>query len=246
MRLGRILMHRIHSLLRPSRAEADLEREMEIHIEQLTRELIAGGMGEAEALLSARLEFGPVELTKEHCRDMRRVHLLEDLFKDLLYTSRALRRSPAFALTAVLSMALGIGANTIVFSVLNALVLKPLPVADPERIYSVNNSGRPANSFPNYRDIRDRNTVFQSMFSYRIAQIALGDARGAHRVWGYLATGNYFATLGIQPALGRFFTPAEDAHPGSSPYAVISYACWQNRFGGDPGIPGREVRVNGH
>jgi predicted permease len=207
---------------------------------------MAGGMSEPEARLAARREFGPIENTKELCRDMRRVHLLEDLFKDLVYTFRVLKKSPAFTLTAVLSLALGIGANTVVFSVLNALVLKPLPVADAERIYFVNNSGRPSNSFPNYRDIRDRNSVFQSLFAYRIVQIALGDDRGAHRVWGYLATGNYFQTLGIRPALGRFFTPAEDAQPNSSPYAVISYSCWQNRFAGDPDIPGKDVRINGN
>ncbi len=245
MRLQRVLLHRIHSLFGRSRAEADLEREVDLHIEQLTREYMAAGMTEPEARLTARREFGPVELTKEHCRDMRRVHLMEDLFKDLVYTFRVLRKSAAFTLTAVLSLALGIGANTVVFSVLNALVLKPLPVAEPGRIYFVNNSGRPANSFPNYRDIRDRNQVFQSLFSYRIVQVALGDERGAHRIWGYLATGNYFESLGIQPASGRFFTPAEDAHPDASPYAVLSYSCWQNRFGADPGIPGKEVRVNG-
>ena len=137
---------------------------------------------------------------------MRRVNLLEDLAKDLVYTVRLLRRSPGFTWTAILSLALGIGANTVVFSVLNALVLKPLPVAEPERIYFVNNSGRPPNSFPNYRDIRDRNAVFESLFSYRIIQTALDNNNSTNRVWGYLVTGNYFATLGIKPALGRFIT----------------------------------------
>jgi predicted permease len=246
MRFSRILAHRVRSLLHRPRAEADLEREMDLHIQQLTKELTAGGMSGSEARRAALREFGPMEFTKELCRDMRRVHFLEDLFKDLVYTFRVLKRSPGFTLTAVLSLALGIGANTIVFSVLNALVLKPLPIADAERVYFVNNSGRPSNSFPNYRDIRDRNSVFQSLFAYRIVQIALGDDRGAHRIWGYLATGNYFETLGIQPALGRFFTPSEDAQPNSSPYAVISYSCWQNRFGGDPEIPGKDVRINGN
>jgi len=145
-----------------------------------------------------------------------------------------------------MSLALGIGANTVVFSVLNALVLKALPSADAARVYFVNNSGGPAQSFPNYRDIRDRNSVFESLFAYRIAMLALDDDSGAHRVWGYLVTGNYFESLGIKPALGRFFTPAEDAHPNASPYAVISYTCWQNRFGGDSRIAGKDIRINGH
>jgi predicted permease len=243
-RLFRILSRRMTSLLRRSRVEADLDQEIQLHIAGLTREYILAGMSESEARSLAYREFGPVEVTKEQCRDMRRVRLVEDGARDLVYAFRQLRRSPVFATTAVLSLALGIGANTVVFSVLNALVLKPLPVAEPERIWSVNNSGQPANSFPNYRDIRDRNTVFESLFAYRITQMGLTGRDGSSRAWGYLVTGNYFETLGIQPALGRFFTPAEDAHPGASPYAVISYECWRNRFGSDPGIIGKEIRLN--
>lgn len=246
MRLGRIVLHRIYSLLRRSRAESELEREIEIHIEQLTKEYVASGMSHAEAEITARRHFGPVELTKEKCRDMRRVNLLEDLGRDVVYAFRVLGKSPGFTLTIVLSLALGIGANTVIFSILNALVLKPLPVARPDRIFFVNNSGQPANSFPNYRDIRDRNVVFDSLFGYRIAEMALDDNSGAHRIWGYLVTGNYFETLGIKPVLGRFFTPGEDAAPNSSPYAVLSYSCWQNRFGGDAEIAGKDIRINGH
>lgn len=245
MRLRRIILHRIHSLLRRSRVEAELEREIDLHIEQLTKEYIASGMSQTDARIAARRQFGPVELTKEQCRDTRKVNLLEDLARDVVYAFRLLRKSPGFTFTAVLSLAFGIGANTVVFSILNALVLKPLPVAQPDRIFFVNNSGQPANSFPNYREIRDRNAVFESLFSYRIAQMALDDNNGAHRIWGYLVTGNYFETLGITPALGRFFTPAEDTAPNSSPYAVLSYTCWQNRFGGDPEIVGKDVRING-
>src|SRR5881296_2426934 len=114
---------------------------------------------------------------------------LDELRQDLRYAARTLRRSPGFTLIAVLSLALGIGANTIVFSVLNALVLKALPIAEPERVYFVNNSGGPAQSFPNYRDIRDRNSVFESLFVYRIAPMSLDQDSGAHRVWGYLEIG---------------------------------------------------------
>ncbi len=246
MRWVWIVRHRIHSLLRRSRAEADLQREIDLHLEQLTNEYIATGMTDSEARLSARRQFGPVEMTKEQCRDTRRVNLIEDMITDVTYAFRWLRKSRGFTLTAVLSLALGIGANTVVFSVLNALVLKPLPIPEPARVYFVNNSGQPANSFPNYREIRDRNGVFDSLFSYRITQMALDDSSGAHRIWGYLVTGNYFETLGITPALGRFFTPAEDAHPNSSPYAVLSYTCWQHRFGSDPDMVGKNVLLNGY
>jgi predicted permease len=244
MRIHRILVHRIRSLFRRGRTEADLQREIELHIDVLSKEFLAGGADESEAHVLARRAFGSPEAIKEKCRDARRVHLLEDAGKDLAYACRQLRRSPVFALTAVLSLALGMGANTIVFSVLNTLVLRPLPVSEPERIWSLNNSGHPANSFPNYRDIRDRNAVFESLFAYRITQMALGESDRTRRVWGYLVTGNYFETLGIQPALGRFFTPAEDRHPGGSPYAVLSYACWQDRFGGDTAISGKSIRIN--
>src|SRR5579872_6959267 len=133
MRWGRIIVHRIRSLVRRSRAEADLERETDLHIEQLTNLYVAAGMSESDARITARRQFGPVDSTKEQCRDMRRVSLLEDLARDLVYAFRLLMKSPGFTLTAVLSLALGIGANTVVFSVLNALVLKPLPVAAPDR-----------------------------------------------------------------------------------------------------------------
>ncbi|HEY3455175.1 MAG TPA: ABC transporter permease [Bryobacteraceae bacterium] len=245
MRLRRILAHRLRSLLRRRRAEADLEREIRLHVEALARDYAAGGMTESEARALAQREFGPVELAKEQCRDARRVGLLEDLAKDLAYACRQLKKSPGFTVTAIVSLALGIGANTVVFSVLNALVLKPLPIAEPEHVVFVNNSGHPANSFPNYRDIRDRNHVFESLFAYRITQMALENNGGASRLWGYLVTGNYFEALGIKPVLGRFFTPAEDVHPGASPWAVLSYACWKNRFGGDRDIAGKDIRING-
>jgi predicted permease len=175
---------------------------------------------------------------------MRKARLLEDVGHDLVYAFRQLTKSPGFALTAILSLALGVGANTIVFSVLNALVLKPLPLVEPDRIWFVNTSDHPSNSFPNYRDIRDRNTTFASLFAYRITQVAIDRDNNPSRVWGYLVTGNYFESLGITPALGRFFAPAEDVRPGASPYAVLSYACWQSRFGGDPAVVGKNIQIN--
>src|SRR5258708_33796778 len=141
MRFVRILVHRIQSLLRRSSLEAELQREIDLHIDQLTKEYVRSGMNDSDARLAARREFGAIAVTKEECRDMRRVNFLEDLMKDLVYALRWLRKSPAFTLTAALSLSPGIGANTIVFSVINALVLKPLPVQDADRIFFVNNSG---------------------------------------------------------------------------------------------------------
>jgi len=171
---------------------------------------------------------------------------LEAGAQDTRHAFRLLGRNPGFALVAVLSLALGIGANTVVFSALNALVLKPLPIRDPAHVVFLNNLGNPPQSMPNYRDFRDRNSSFEALLAYRIDPMALQiGEQGAQRVWGYLATGNYFQSLGIQPAIGRFFGPAEDAQTNASPYAVLSYATWHNRFAGDPGIVGKQIRING-
>src|SRR4029450_7066278 len=137
MRLGRIIRHRLRSLTRSSRAETEMQREIELHLEQLTREHIEAGLTRDEAGRAARRAFGSVESTKELCRDMRRVHLVEDLFKDALYACRLLKKSPAFTLTAALSLALGLGANTAIFSLLDLVLLKALPVEQPQRLFFV-------------------------------------------------------------------------------------------------------------
>lgn len=240
------LWRRIGFLHRQRQFDSEMEEELRFHAAMKAGAYRADGADAEEAHYAALRRLGnPTEL-RERSRDMWGWRWLEAFAQDTRYAFRVLRKSPAFTLLAVVSLALGIGANTVVFSVLNALVLKALPVADAARVYFVNNSGGPAQSFPNYRDIRDRNAVFESLFAYRIAMMSLDDNGGAHRVWGYLVTGNYFESLGIKPALGRFFTPAEDAHPNASPYAVISYACWQDRFGGDPQVAGKDIRINGH
>lgn len=214
------LWRRLGFLRRGRQFDADIEEELRFHAAMKAAAYRAEGADAQEAHYAAIRRLGNPTAVKDRSRDMWGWGWLEAFAQDTRYASRVLRKSPAFTLIAVLSLALGIGANTVVFSVLNALVLKALPIADAARVYFVNNSGGPAQSFPNYRDIRDRNVVFESLFAYRIAMMSLDDDRGAHRVWGYLVTGNYFESLGIKPVLGRFFTMAEDMHPNASPYAV--------------------------
>jgi predicted permease len=163
-----------------------------------------------------------------------------------------LLKRPGFTLIALLSLALGIGANTAIFSLVNALFLRSLPVAEPERMVALNSAALdgtrdfPTFSFPNYRDLRDRNDVLAGLLAYRNTAVSLSHQGVNSRVWCYLVTGNYFELLGVQPLLGRFFTPQDDLMPGAHPVTVITHECWQTRFGADVAIIGKQALINGH
>lgn len=173
---------------------------------------------------------------------------MHTLLTDLGYTLRQLRRTPSFALTAILTLTMAIAANVVVFGVVNGLLLHPLPVPQPQQVYQIQGrqSGSIVLSYPNYRDIRDRNSTFSAVSDYRLARIGIGVHGAAQPVWGYEASGNYFDMLGVQPLLGRFFHPAEDSKVNGSPVAVLSYSCWKVRYGGDPHIVGKTIAVNKH
>jgi len=174
---------------------------------------------------------------------------MDRLLMDLRLALRRLRQSSGFTIVAVLTLALGIGANTAVFSVINEVALRPLPVAHGSELVSLNQvmagAAYPTVSFPDFRDIRDRNNVLSGLTAYRIVPASLGLAGNNQRLWGYLVTGNYFDVLGVDAVRGRLLTPSDDLHPGAHPVAVISYSCWQQRFGGDPAIAGRSANLNG-
>lgn len=175
--------------------------------------------------------------------------MLRDLFQDLPYALRMLRKNPGFTLVAVLSLGLGIGANTAIFSLINTVLLRPLPVAKPGQLVSLNNTEEnhsfPSFSYPNYKDIRDRNEAFSDLIAYRFTPLSMSHDGINERVWGYEVTGNYFKALGVNAALGRLISPDDDGAPGANPVAVISYKSWKQRFGGEETIVGREVIVNG-
>ena len=169
---------------------------------------------------------------------------MHTFLQDIRYALRQMRRSPGFAFTAILTLIMAIGANVVVFGVLNALVLHPLPVPEANRVFQIQSPNDIALSYPNYRDVRERNHTFSDVAVYRLARIGL-DANGiAQPVWGYEVSGNYFDLLGVKPLLGRFLRPADDVKKNGSQYAVLSYACWRVRFGGDPNVVGRTVRLN--
>ncbi|HWC00382.1 MAG TPA: ABC transporter permease, partial [Bryobacteraceae bacterium] len=243
MRLARIVAYRFRSLLRRSRAEAELQQEIELHIEQLAKEHRAAGMSEREARWAARREFGSLEATKERCRDMRRVNLFEDLARDLAYAFRLLRKSPGFTLTAVLSLALGIGANTAIFSLVDAVLLRMLPVREPQQLVEVGRVGGGTLSYPIYEIIRDHNQVFSGVLltssgrfraSVRLGDLDAGDASFAP------VSGDYFAVLGVRPVIGRVLTEEDLAAANT---IVISFGLWQQAFAGDPAVLGKPLRV---
>ena len=169
------------------------------------------------------------------------------MMTDLRIAFRQLRKSPGFAVTAIVTLALGIGANAVVFSVLNAVVLRPLNVPNAQNLYTVQRDHFPSQSYPDYVDMRDRNRTFESMMMYQIMGPVGVDTGGSpETAWPYLASGNYFDALGIQPYLGRFYHAADEQGPGSAPYAVLSYAYWHGHFHGDASVVGTTVRVNKH
>jgi hypothetical protein len=218
----------LSAIVRRSQMEGEMDAELRFHLEAYAEDLVRSGVSREEAMCRAHIEFGGVDRVKEECREARGVGILETFWLDTRYGLRTLRKSPGFTIVAVVTLALGIGANTLVFSVVNALVLRPLPVARPNELVFLENSRfGPGHSFPNYRYLRDRNRTFGGLVGYRIAPMEMETDTGVQRIWGYLATGNYFDVLGIQPVLGRFFTRSEDVHPGASPYAVLSYNAWR-------------------
>jgi predicted permease len=174
---------------------------------------------------------------------------METLLKDVRFGFRRLIKKPGFAVIAVLSLALGIGANTAIFSLVNMILLRPLPVEDPQHVVSLSAMGKDgqfaAFSYPNYRDFRDRNEVLSGTLAYRFAPMSLSRNGNNNRVWGYLVSGNYFDVLGVKPVLGRTFLPEEDKTRLSNPVAVISYSLWQKQFGGSGAVIDSDILVNG-
>jgi len=175
---------------------------------------------------------------------------MEDLYRDLRYGVRRLIQTPGFTIVALLTLALGIGANAAIFTLVNKMLLRPLPVQAPAEIIALNNAsndGRvfPAFSYLNYRDLRDRNIAIADLLAYAPTPVSLSNDGVNERVWSYIISGNYFAVLGLRPAAGRLISTEDDAQPGANAVTVISYDAWQKRFGGDTNAVGKNVVVNG-
>jgi putative ABC transport system permease protein len=240
--------------------EAELIEELSAHLDDLYQECLARGTMPDEArrttlaaLAEADLAGGlrplrqartpaPVALGEEH-RGPRR--LLSNLGQDLRYGARTLRSRPGFAAAAVLTLALGIGANTAIFSLVNAVLLQSLPVADPARLVHVSYENAVV-SYPEYRDLRDHNTVFDGLAAWGGITASLNTGGETDLATGVIVTGNYFDVLGVRPALGRLLAPADDVTPGAHPVMVLGHGFWQRRFNGRPDVVGTEVLLNRH
>jgi len=241
-------MNWIPNILRRRKLYDDLSEEMQLHLEERAEQLMAGGMSPQEAQQAARRAFGNRALLEERSRLVWQWPTLESILADMRIAMRNLRRSPGFTIAAVLTLALAIGANAVVFGVLNALILRPLNVPDAQSLYTIERGGykEQATSYPDYLDLRDRNRSFDGLTAYILTQVVLDTGRNPSEIWGYEVTGNYFDAMKIQPYLGRFFHVADEHGPNSAPYLVLTYAYWHSHFQDDRGIVGRVVQVNRH
>ncbi|PYP38772.1 MAG: hypothetical protein DMD48_08665, partial [Gemmatimonadetes bacterium] len=247
---------RLANALRPGRAEPDLARELTSHLTLLEDDFRRRGMSPEEARLAATRAFNGVEQTKELHRDARSFRWLDDARRDLRHAGRLLRRDRLFTATAALSLALGISANTTIFTVANALLFQPpAGVVEPNRLVDIGTSGLRGgfgpSSYPNYLDIRERTTSLDGVYAYsRFPQAmslgGVGTDVGTESVFGSVVTLNYFTVLGAIPAAGRLFGRADSDHPGASPVVVLSHRFWTRHFNTDPTLLGRAVMLNGH
>ena len=247
---------RLRSLFRRAQADKELDDELRDHLERRTEEYAAKGMTQEEAHRRAQIELGGIEQSKEKCRDTRGVNWIRDLIQDLRYGLRMLRKSRGFAAVAIATLALGIGANTAIFSVLDALLLKTLPVQHPERLVIFDpvfqkRSSNGLTSYGVYEGLRGLTAFFSDIAAIsnvdrsNVTISGPGGGTDPAQVRVGLATGNYFETLVINAALGRTFGSDEDRGWGGHPVAVISHRYWERRFALDPKILGRAFRLNG-
>jgi putative ABC transport system permease protein len=231
--------------------ERDMEEELRAHIELRAADLVHRGLSEADALRQARLELGNRAGYQEQCRDAAGFRWADELRQDLQYTVRTLRRSPAFAATAVLSLALGVGANTAVFSVLYSTCLAPLPYRQPDRLVDVSMLEETARhlgagtSLPNLEDWRARSQSFEALAAHQFESfVNLTGGGEAEEIQAWRLSSGLLPLLSVRPLLGRNFLPVEDGNTGPRS-ALLSYGLWQRRFGGSPGVLGKSVWIDG-
>jgi len=230
------------------RIYSDLSEEIQQHLTEKMEALMAEGMSRDQAEYAAKRAFGNVTRIEESARKAWMWPKTESIVADFRFATRKLLRSPGFATTAMLTLALGIGANVIVFSVLNGLILKPLDVPHPENLFHIlhGKEGYSGQSYRDYVDYRDRDPSFSGVLACQYLHVGLKVGVSVMPSWGFAASGNYFDVLGVQPALGRFFHAADEHGPGSAPYLVISHDLWRGQLNRDSNVLGETVELNKH
>ncbi|HET9307226.1 MAG TPA: ABC transporter permease [Candidatus Sulfotelmatobacter sp.] len=233
---------------RRSEIAQDMDEELLSHIQHRADDLERTGVSRAEAERRARIEFGGQEKFKEESYEALGGNFVETLIQDVRYSLRGLRKSLGFTTAAVLTLALGIGANAVVFGVLNALILRPLNVPHAATLWGIQRGANNAinHSYPDYLDLRERNRSFEDLAAYNVTSVGLDKGNEPSASWVLETTGNYFDALGIQPYLGRFFHASDERGPNSAPYIVLTYAFWHSDFQDDRAVVGRVVQVNKH
>ena len=246
----RTIWRRIRSLGRQAELTSEIDEEIRFHLEQRTEENIAAGMSPKEAARDARKRFGNLQAVREKCRESSGLSIGESMWQDIRFGARVLRKNPGYAAIAALTLALGIGANTTMFSIVNVILFRPLALPDADRlmrIYRISSqSPRDGHSIGVFMDVREQNTVFEHVAAYYPSWPANLAAPGqpAELLSTMLVTADFFPVLGIQPQLGRAFVADED-QPGREGVIVLSHELWQRRFNADPGIIGRRLRLDG-
>jgi predicted permease len=252
MSLLRNVAEGLRSLFRKEHLGRELDEEVRAYLEMAVDEKMSAGMSRKDAIRAVRLERGSLEITKETVGTAGWESLVETWWQDIRFGLRMLANNPGFTAVAVLTLALGIGANTTIFTIINSVLIRPLPVKNPEQLAVVayrQGTGPLGTQFsvPDLDDVnRESATVFSGMLGYMVAFDGLSQEGKADRILTNYVTGDYFSMLGIKPHLGRFILPSEGKTSGADPILVLSYTFWKSKFGGDPAVVGRRVLINGH
>jgi putative ABC transport system permease protein len=241
---------RLRSLFRRRQVDQELDEEIREHLDHLTNNYIAKGLAPREAREAALREFGGVVQAKENCRDARKVNWLQNLVQDVRFGVRMLRKSPGVTAVVVIALALGVGANTSIFSIVDGFLLRPLPVPSPEQItvLAIQQKDAPIGSsgfsYPEFLDYRRQADTFSGVFGLVLSSVQLTSNDLSDRCFVNYVSGNFFSALGVKPALGRLILPSEGETPDEPPVVILDYSYWQRRFNGDPGVVGRRILVD--
>src|SRR5215510_3957836 len=243
----RSLLLRMRSFFRSRAIEQDLDDEFRYHLERQSQEHLARGMTPEQAQRAAKVAFGGLEQRKEECRDVRRLHLLDSLIRDLRHATRVLTKNPGFTCGAILILGLGIGANTAIFTMVNSILLRQLPFKNAERLVWIwstrTDRDKAFYSIPNFIDTREQSQAIDDIAAFANWGVNLTGSGDAERLSGVRISGNAFELLGVAPEIGRTLSPL-DAKPDAGRVIMMSHGLWQRRFGADPQILDQSVLLN--